>query len=304
MLPKGLICPLLIPFKANGQIDAVGLRQLWEYVNPFVAGISVGSSFSIEGIFLSYEDKKALFKLILGLWEGNKPLYFDITTSDEASMFELAQFSADLLRSQFDELVIEVLPLWYRGNRGLPQSLEALHTQTGAVFLLANHPRLVKTKKRAFKHCNIRTAVFKKIARYDFIKGMIFQGELNRFFNYQRALGGRKNFYFYEADEISFLKQPTNDGVVALTANLVPKMWHKLTTKVLNLNEGKKEELNETFILGEALKELCVICQHRPAILKWALREMGILSEIFTPFSGIVTESDLNALKSWLQKYK
>jgi len=53
MLPKGLICPLLIPFKANGQIDAVGLRQLWEYVNPFVAGISVGSSFSIKKPYLS-----------------------------------------------------------------------------------------------------------------------------------------------------------------------------------------------------------------------------------------------------------
>ncbi|CAD7782816.1 MAG: hypothetical protein KIIPBIDF_01810 [Candidatus Methanoperedenaceae archaeon GB50] len=51
MLPKGLICPLLIPFKADGQIDAVGLRQLWEYVNPFVAGISVGSSFFYRGCF-------------------------------------------------------------------------------------------------------------------------------------------------------------------------------------------------------------------------------------------------------------
>jgi dihydrodipicolinate synthase/N-acetylneuraminate lyase len=308
MLPKGLICPLLVPFKKDGEIDALALKQLWGYVKPFVAGMAVGSSFSFEGIYLNSEQKKVLFKFILELWEGDIPLYFDITSSDEVSMLELANFTADLLGSHLDKIAMEVLPLWVRGNRGLPQYIEHLYAQTGAPFLLANHPRLVRIRKVVLKHSNIRTSVFKKLVHYDFIKGIIFQGELRRFLNYHRALGRRSHFYFYEADELNFLKQPTNDGVIAITANVVPEIWHKLVRVALHLdnkNGNKNEEnLREIFALRQTIKELHLLSHEHPAILKWALKELGILFEDATIFPGEIKRDGFSALRAWLYKYK
>jgi len=299
LLPRGLICPLLTPLKPNGEIDAVGLKQLWEHVVSHVDALSLGSSFSLEGVYLNCEQKQALFKIISGLWDERTPLFLNITGEDEACTFQLAQLTATLFASHLDKIVIEVLPLWYRSNRGLPQHLDNLHLQTKATFVIANHPFVIRQKKPILKHADIRTVVFKKIAQRKFVKGMIFQGSLNRFFNYQRALHGRSDFFFYEGNELSFLKQPTSDGVVAFTANLVPALWKELVKQVLNPAGMVKNDPTAVFILGEKLKELHNICASSPAMLKWVLGEMGILKEIYSPLS-LPSKEDLRQLKQWL----
>ncbi|HDD35561.1 MAG TPA: hypothetical protein ENF30_02040, partial [Candidatus Desulfofervidus auxilii] len=65
MLPKGLICPLLTPFKEDGEIDELSLKCLFENVKQFASGIAIGSSFSLEGVYLTFEQKKSLFETIL-----------------------------------------------------------------------------------------------------------------------------------------------------------------------------------------------------------------------------------------------
>ncbi len=302
LLPRGLICPLLTPLKPNGEIDTVGLKQLWEYVVPHVDGLSLGSSFSLEGVYLNCEQKQALFKIVSGFWDEKTPLFLNITGVDEACTLQLAQLTATLFASHLDKVVIEVLPLWYRSNRGLPQHLDNLHLQTKATFVIANHPLIIKQKRPFLKHANIRTAVFKKIAQRKFVKGIIFQGDLNRFFNYQHALHGRDDFSFYEGDEVSFLNQPTSDGVVAFTANFVPVLWEKLVKQVLNPAGIAKNDSTAIFALGEKLRELQNICASSPAMLKWALGEMGILKEVYSPVP-LSSEENLKKLKQWLSKY-
>jgi len=302
-MPKGLICPLLTPLKSDGQIDVVGLTQLWEHVSPSVAGISLGSSFSLEGVYLNDEQKQTLFKLVLGLWDGKPSLFLDITTSDEKTTFKLAQFTTALFESYLDKVIIEILPLWYRSNRGLPQYLDRLHKQTGATFIIANHPKLVSVKKRVLKHADIRTSVFKKVVQRKFVRGIIFQGALTRFLNYQRALHGRTDFTFYEGDEVSFLTRPSSDGVVALTANLVPQMWQSLIEDILNVKgQANKTNLAKVFTLGKELKTLHEICELSPGVIKWSLMQLGILTEVHSPFPTSLKGDILNRLKIWLNK--
>lgn len=302
-MPKGLICPLLTPLKTDGQVDAVGLARLWEYVSPFVAGISLGSSFSLEGVYLNVEQKQALFKLVSGLWNGNPQLFLDITASDEETTLKLAQFATALFEPYLDKVVIEILPLWYRSNRGLPQYLDKLHQQTGATFIIVNHPKLVRMKKKGLKHADIRTSVFKKIVQRNFIRGMIFQGTLTRFFNYQRALHERTDFTFYEGDEISFLTRPSSDGIVALTANLVPKMWQSLIENILNIKgQAAKTNLAKVFTLGKELKTVYELCEFSPGVIKWSLVQLGILAEVYSPFPAPLKENILDKLKAWVNK--
>ncbi len=302
MLPRGLICPLLTPLKSTGEVDAVGLKQLWEYVAPYAVAISLGSSFSLEGVYLNYEQKQALFKLISGIWDGNPVLFLNITGENEACTLHLAQLATSLFESALDKVRIEVLPLWYRGNRGLPQHLDKLYTQTQTEIVLANHPSIIKKKKNILKHTYIRTSVFKKIAQRQFIKGMIFQGGLSQFFNYQRALHNRTEFLFYEGDEAAFLNQPASDGVVALTANLVPEMWAKLVAEILNpKGDSGNTNLQEIFSLGLKLRRLYDIGSLSPRVLKWALAEIGVLPEIYSPYPESLNENTLLKVKQWLK---
>ncbi|MDL1955543.1 MAG: dihydrodipicolinate synthase family protein [Candidatus Desulfofervidus auxilii] len=291
MLPKGLICPLLAPLKKSGEIDKNSFIRLWESVRPFVAAIAVGSNFSLEGVYFTYEQKKALFELALNLWDKKIPLFFDITTSDENSTFKLAHFTLKIIKNYFDHIIIEILPLWYRSNRGLPQHIDALRAKTKAIFILDNHPRLVQMRKKFLKHKNIRTAVFKKLTKRDFIKGMVFQGNLTRFLNYQRALHGR-DFYFYEADELAFLHQPTSDGIMTITANLIPELWQKIMKKNQDI-----------FAIALAIEKLYQICHTHPGVIKWALMEKGIFSENYTPFPQPLTKKAIQRMKKWMNQY-
>lgn len=264
---------MLIPIRKNGELDEVNFRKIWDYVEPWITGISIGSSFSQES--LDFTKKKEAFKLVSSLWNKDVPIFLDVTCKDEVETLSLAEFTSRLFPKK-DSVFLELLPLLYRGNRGLPQHLERIYQLTGMPLVLVNHPKRVSKQKRLFKHNNIRTAVFKKICQKDYIYAMIFQGNLKRFFNYQRALGG-KEFLFYEGDEVAFLKQPTTGGVVALTANLAPRWWQKTINTILNLKKGAYIDTHTLLGYGQKLRVLYELCVLKPDLIYWGLRELKIL---------------------------
>lgn len=273
---KGLICPILMPIKKKGQLDEVNFKKIWDYVTPWVAGISIGSSFSQKD--LDFTEKKDAFRLVSDIWDKNMPILLDITCKDEAETFSLAEFVTYLFPKR-DSVFLELLPLLYRGNRGLPHHLERIYQLTGMPLVLVNHPKKVSKQKGLFKHKNIRTAIFKRICQKDYIYAMIFQGNLKRFFNYQRALGGRE-FLFYEGNEATFLKQPTTGGVVAITANLAPSWWQKTVTTMLNLKKGGYIDAHALLGYGQRLRVLYDLCVLKPDLIYWGLKELKILDEL------------------------
>jgi len=268
-----LICPILIPLKKNGQLDELNFKKIWDYVIPWVAGISIGSSFSKND--LDFTKKKEVFELISNLWDKKTPIFLDITCKDEDLTLELAKFVASLFPKR-DSAFLELLPLLYRGNRGLPQHLEEIYQLTGIPIVIVNHPKKLSKQKGLFKHKNIRTAIFKRICQKDYIYAMVFQGNLKRFFNYQRALRGRE-VLFYEGDEATFLKQPTTGGVVAITANLAPRWWQKTVTTMLSLKKGEYIDTNTLLVHDYKLRVLYDLCALKPDLIYWGLKELKIL---------------------------
>jgi len=272
-LPKGLICPILLPIKKSGKLDRIKFTSIWNYIMPWVSGISIGSS--ILEMEINFEEKKEVFKLVSNIWDKKTPIFLDITCENEYLTLELARFVAEIF-SREKYAFLEVFPLLYRGNRGLPQHLEGIYKITQMPIILVNHPKMVSREKMLFKHKNIRTAIFKRICKEGYVYAMIFQGKLNRFFNYQRALHGRE-FLFYEGDEATFLKQPTTAGVVAITSNLAPNWWQKAVSNMLNLKKTEHMDTHTLLVYGQRLRALHEICASRPSLIYWGLRELGVL---------------------------
>jgi dihydrodipicolinate synthase/N-acetylneuraminate lyase len=141
-------------------------------------------------------------------------------------------------------------------------------------------PQVVRRRAPLFKHLNIRTHVFKKLALLPGIVGLIYQGEMRRFLNYHYAAANRLGFAFYEADETNFLTRPGAWGVLSAGAQLLPGAWQRVTRACLHPEEAAddQERRFELWNLSQRLLEIARLCHHRTtALLKTALAAQGVL---------------------------
>jgi dihydrodipicolinate synthase/N-acetylneuraminate lyase len=97
-----------------------------------------------------------------------------------------------------------------------------------------------------------------------------------------RAARGRRDFRFYDADELNFLNSPASGGVVSAGANIFPSAWRQVVESSFGEDEKKKRNggyrealLNQ----AECLKKLCLAYRAGPAgLIKAVLKDMGLIS--------------------------
>ncbi len=281
--PAGLIIDLVTPLTAAGTLDGPGLDRLLARVLPWADGLLAGSPLAGEGLELPRKIREELLSHLLAAVAGQVPLFFGITgNSPEETKALAAWVREEIRRRDYQSPVfLADLPLWYHSNRGLPQYCQSLLAETELPLLLLNLPREVRRRGGMFKHLNIRTQVFKKVAALPGILGLIYQGEMRRFLHYHHAAAARPGFAFYETDEVRFLTRPGAWGAVSAAAQILPQAWQGVARACIHPEEIADDPARRYALWdqGNRLQQVSQFCGQNPAGLwKQALARQGIIS--------------------------
>lgn len=281
--PAGLIIDLVTPLTAGGALDGPALDRLVAKVLPAADGLLAGSPLAGEGLALPAGLRRELGARLLAQVGGKVPLFWGITGETPEETRNLALWAREEVERQGYEgaLFLVDLPLWYHSNRGLPRSCQSLAAEAGLPLLLLNLPQVVRRRGVMFKHLNLRTQVFKKLAALPEVSGLIYQGEMRRFLHYHHAAGARPGFAFYETDEVRFLTRPGAWGVVSGSAQLLPGVWQRVTRACLHPEENADDPDRRFGLwdLGNRLQQVAQYSQGETAALwKKVMASQGILS--------------------------
>jgi dihydrodipicolinate synthase/N-acetylneuraminate lyase len=309
-LPRGLVCPIVTPLKTGDQVDITALDRLIEHAGTGADAILVGDVFWGEGLVLSPETRLEMVSAALTIIQGRWPVLITITSqSTKATRALLIRIETFVEGSGYGGRLFWVdYPVYYHSNRGLPQWYASISSQTSTPFLLGNHAGLVDRRKRPVKHKNIRTSVLKKLSQMDVIQGLIFTGSLKRSTHYHKAVRLRRDFKFYDGDEMVFVKQPGADGLVAGGANLLPQAWQDMTASCLNQCDVQQQYADHTRQMletGVMLQAFHDIYTKNPApVMKEMLRVAGVLPNARTALkTPPITHAQKRAVEAICRKY-
>jgi dihydrodipicolinate synthase/N-acetylneuraminate lyase len=310
-LPRGLICPLVTPMKTGDVLDASVLDRLINHAGAGADGLLLGDLFWGEGLALSLETRVELACTALEIIHGKWPVLITITSQNMKATRDLLVRIEDFVErlGYTGRLFWVDYPIYYHSNRGLPQWYESMARDTGIGLILGNHAGLVERRKRAIKHKNIRTHVLKKVSQIEKVQGLIFRGSLKRSMNYHKAVRHRRDFRFYDGDEVVFIRQPSSNGVVAGGANLLPHAWREITWSCLNRYDVQQQYADHTsqiLGIGVMVEEFYDCFSPNPAaILKRMLHVAGVLPNAHTASATQPsTVSQNRAVEAVCKKYE
>lgn len=304
--PEGLIVELITPLAADGRLDADGLARLVARVAPVADGLLAGGPGVGEALDLPLKTRLELLTHLLDAVAGQVPLFFGITGSSEEETLKLATaFEYECRARKYPgPAFMADLPLYWHSNRGLPQAYERLLKEVPRPLILINLPEVVRRRAPLFKHLNIRTHVFKKLAGLDGIVGLIYRGGMRRFLNYHHAAAARSGFAFYEADETNFLTRPGAWGVLSAGAQLLPGAWQRVTRACLHPEEAADDPQHRLKLwdLSHRLLTIAKVCRPNPtSLLKEALAAQGIIAQAATaPATPVAPKSQREGLLALL----
>lgn len=281
--PKGLSGVLVTPLNDEGDLDVESLGNLINSTLSYVDGLLSGVSFTGEGFLLAREKKLELIRVSLEIIKGRVPLFLGITGNSQEETVKnirvLEKIRDDL--SYPGEIFLFDCPLWYHSNRGLAHHYQELRKLTELPFVLYNNPELIGHLKGHLRRRNIRTNILKKLSGNEGIVGLKHSGEAKRGLNYLRAVRERRDFVFYDGNELDFLNSPGPGGVTSAGMNILPKDWREIVDSSLNPHDSRKEDpsyCRRLWETGEKLKLFHSSYRSNPAaIIKTALKYMGVI---------------------------
>ncbi len=307
--PRGLIVDLITPLRSNGDIDGRGLGRQLDRVLPHVQALFIASPHMGEGQNLGPEQREELLEKTLVVVRGRVPVLVWISCETEGKT--RATLSILEKRARKRDHGCQILwvdaPLYYHSNRGLPFLYQSLLDRTDRPCLLSNDPELIKVLARPLKRNNIRTSILKELVQIQGIRGLIFQGPLDRARNYQKVTLSRSDFRLYDGDEFQFLNHPSLSGVVSAGANLAPRAWQKITDSSLNQAVDQKaypDYLHQIWETGTYLRDMRDIYRSEPIpLIKQVLSDMGTIEEPTAASKADSAPRDLQRLKEIMGRY-
>ena len=234
--PKGLIVELI-------NLEEKVFSEHLKNIKKTADAVMLLSPEAGDGLDLTIEQKKNLISKCAEVINGELPLMIFITADTEEETVEnMLEFESLLKKIPYKGEVFWVdAPLYYHSNRGLPDMYSRFFSITSYPFILYNNAKIVEKVKGPFNRKNIRTSILKELSFEERIKGLIFFGDLRRALNYQKAVMERPSFRIYDGDEILFLNFPNKNGLVSVSANIIPEIWKNILNR--GVNKGKESGL-------------------------------------------------------------
>jgi dihydrodipicolinate synthase/N-acetylneuraminate lyase len=262
-----------------------------------------------EGKYLGTEQREELLEKTLVVVRGRVPVLVWISCETEGKTKEtLSNLENRAKKRDYGCQIFWVdAPLYYHSNRGLPSFYQSLLGQSGKPCLLYNDPEMIKGLARPFKRNNIRTTIMKELVHIQGVRGLIFQGPLDRARNYHKVTLSRTDFRLYDGDEFQFLDHPSLSGVVSAGANLAPRAWQKITGSSLNQRGDQKaypDYLRQIWETGTYLRNMGDVYRAEPIpLIKQVLSDMGTIEEPTNTSEAESAQDDLQRLKEIMTQY-
>ena len=291
---KGVIVPLITPFKSDYSIDVEGLKWLVTYlIENGVNGIFVNSSVG-EFASLTLDEMKMLGKIVLDTANNKVPIFVGISTNFTEESISLGKEFRDM---GADFLVV-MAPYFFKvSERELLRHFSLIAEKLDSPIIIYNIP--------IYTGINIPISVYKTlVSQYSNVVGtkvtidsLIYLKKLVR-----ELKEIRKDFAIFTGFDdylLPLLSMGGNGGVMGL-ANVLPKLHLEIYR---NWERGKIDNINWIKLLE--LTEIYNYCNSYTASIKAAMRALGMpIMNVTRPPLDICNEElvrkKVNEFKNWL----
>lgn len=307
--PKGLIIDLITPLDKVGGIDGRGLGKHLDLLISHAQALLLASPYAGEGQYLARELMEELLEKSLVVVQGRIPVLIWISgETEEKTRINLISLKKILVKRRYNGPIIWVdTPLFYHSNRGLYKFYRDISSITQHPIILHNDPELIRQLPKPLKRNNIRTRILKELILIDNLQGLIYAGPLERFYNYGRAIKWRRDFRLYDGDESRFLRHPSLSGVVSAGSNLVPRVWQKITSASLSMDNDKykyPDSLKQVWEMGSFLEKIKNIYHKNAApIIKQYLSDTGVIESPRSALEPDDIEGAVTRLKELMKQF-
>lgn len=262
---SGSMVALVTPMQADGSLDAGSLRKLVEHHIKQGTDAIVAVGTTGESATLNVEEHCEVIRLVVEQVNGRVPVIAGTGANSTSEAIELTQYAKDL---NVDAALL-VAPYYNRPTQqGMYLHFKAIAEAVDLPQILYNVPS--------------RTVVDllpETVGRLSHIPNIIgikeASGDLSRIPEIQQL--ATDNFELYtgeDANTVDFILAGGR-GIISVTANVAPGLMHKICQAALAGDEATARELNQKLI---ALHKFLFV-EANPIPVKWALTEMGLVSE-------------------------
>jgi 4-hydroxy-tetrahydrodipicolinate synthase len=274
----GSLVALVTPMDADGNVDQTALERLVEFhiENKTDAIVAVGTTG--ESATLDVEEHCDVVRQVVKQANGRLAVIAGTGANSTREAITLTARSAEL---GVDACLL-VTPYYNKpGQEGLYQHYKAVAEAVDVPQILYNVPGRTA--------CDMSDATSLRLAEIPNIVGLKdATGDLDRaaFLIHHRP----DDFALYSGDDATAMEfvLAGGDGVISVTANIMPAAMHEMIQAARSGDRGLAESLNQP--LTGLHRDLFV--EANPIPVKWAVQQMGLISEgIRLPLTLLETEN-------------
>ncbi|MGM0603372.1 MAG: dihydrodipicolinate synthase family protein [Bacillota bacterium] len=134
---KGVVPPMITPFKENGDLDEKGLESLVDFLSEEVDGLFITGSYG-SGALMNIEERKKVAEISYKVSNGRIPIITMVGTTNTKESIELAKHSEEIGTSA----IAAVGPYYYEHNQeDLIMFYEDLINSVDIPVYLYNNPK-------------------------------------------------------------------------------------------------------------------------------------------------------------------
>lgn len=257
----GSIVALVTPMYEDGSIDKKSLAELVEWHIASRTDALVVAGTTGESPTLTPEEQKALITLVVKQVRKRIPVIAGAGTNATLTTLQLAQ---NAQAADADACLI-VTPYYNKPTqKGLYQHYKLIAENTALPMILYNVPSRTA--------CDLLPETLEHLATFPNIIGIKeATGDLERAAEILKRCGHR--FALYSGDDATALDLMLlgGQGVISVTANIVPERMHALCQAALRKERAQAESINHQL----ALLHKRLFLESSPIPAKWALHHMG-----------------------------
>jgi 4-hydroxy-tetrahydrodipicolinate synthase len=281
---KGIVTPLITPFKANEDIDVEGYKrnidfQVENKVHGLVCLATAGESAS-----LSFEEKKKLIDVAVDQTNDRIPLLIGTGGTEMRETMALTKYSEDAGA----DCIFLITPYFYKFTQN--EIIDYMKTVANSVDL---HVLIYNS---TYAGCPLDPRAIKELCEVDNIKSLK-EGNVLQMVEVIRETRGRLNVFTSRDTYLFDCLALGGAGAIAFAANVAPKMLVELYDNYLKNNIEKAREM-QFKLLPLILK---LVSRSYPAPLKAAMNMLGMAAgpprAPLTPLS----KEEMSGLKRELQ---
>lgn len=262
---RGSIVALVTPMFEDGSIDFDSYRNLIEMhiaagTDAIVAVGTTGESPTVD-----FPEHNELIRVAVETAAGRIPVIAGTGGNATREAIILTEYAA----SVGADASLQVVPYYNKPTQeGLYQHFKTISETVDIPIILYNVPGRTG--------CDLKNDTVLRLAQLPNIVGLKdATGDLARAAELMSRLPNKEEFAVYSGNDDSALALMLmgGDGVISVTANLVPEQMSRMCEAALSQNVAEARQINDR--LMPLHKEL--FCEPNPVAAKWALQRMGLI---------------------------